>query len=128
MTQQVIPGKREYPKVMTPEERKELRIAPAEPSGFGGGIQGYFRPGTGEIYLGTFEFTTIQVLIHEIIHKVIYETENTFKSTFQWDNIAREIETDFFNMDFNKWMGDNYKEAVKHFGSEEAYLKFIGVK
>ena len=132
MPQYVFPKKAYMPEVQTKEERLRLKIHPKEKNQYTGwGVQGYFRPATGDIFLGTFEDVTEEVLWHEQMHKILYELldlENPFKVTVQWDNISKDLEKFLFGMDFDKWIHYNYQEAVKAFGSEEAYLKFIGVK
>jgi len=133
MSQQVIPGKK-YPDIQTLEERKSLRIKPADKVTLhsGEGIQGFFRMGTGEIFLSTFFHSVSWVISHELIHKILYEElpkeDNPLKSTIMWDIIAKDIEEYLFNMEYDKWLGKNYQEAIKEYGSEEKYLKTIGVK
>jgi len=133
MSQQVIPDYEKYPDIQTLEERKSLRIKPADKITLhsGEGIQGFFRMGTGEIFLSTFLHTVSWVLSHELIHKILYEElpkeDNPLKSTIMWDIIAKDIEEYLFDMEYNKWLGKNYSEAIKKYGSEENYLKIIGV-
>ncbi len=54
-------------------------------------IHGFYFITNDTIYLSTHEFLTISVLIHEIVHKILYDVlkgnEPAFLITSKWDNI-----------------------------------------
>lgn len=70
-------------------------------------IQGLYNIPTGEIKIGTHEETTVPVIFHETMHKLLFEGMDFsqeldytagFKAAVQWDNIAKELE---------KWLFDD---------------------
>lgn len=69
-------------------------------------VQGLYNIPTGIIKIGTSEETTIPVLWHETMHKLLFEGMNfdkesdftkPFKATIQFDNIAKDLEKWLFS-------------------------------
>lgn len=80
---------------------------------------------TGEIFIGTFEELTPNLLWHEMMHKILaediaWQTEEdkkrrigVIKATIQFDNIANELEYYLFGIGVDAY-GRNYHYVKKN--------------